>query len=94
MRYECLSCGGIYETPQGDYEYFHTCPKVRFDAKRKKVPIENPRDERAPRGLHSVQEGDFKSWYLVNELVATLQKGLNPDIFTKEGKGRKVVEGL
>ena len=112
MKYECLSCGGTYETPQGDYEYFHTCPKVKLVMKGQpgwlptrtgpagktipyqKIPIVNPRDERAPRDLRSVQEGNLKSWYLGNELVATLQKDLKPDIFTKEGKGRKVVEGL
>ena len=94
MKYECLSCGGTYETPQGDYEYYHTCPAVKLDNKRRKIPIVNPRDERAPRDLHSVQEGGVKHWYLGKDLVITLQKDLKPDIFTKEGKGRKVVVSL
>lgn len=112
MIYECLSCNGVYETPQGDMEYFHTCPKAKLVMKgqagwlptRKdqagnvipyqKIPIVNPRDERAPRDLHSVQEGEVKHWYLGKDLVITLQKDLKPDIFTKEGKGRKVVASL
>lgn len=26
--YECLTCGAVYETPQGVREYYHRCPRV------------------------------------------------------------------
>lgn len=48
-RFECLSCGGQYSTPQADGSiYFHTCPDLPGD--RHNPPRRRPdgRDENVP----------------------------------------------
>lgn len=33
-KYQCKACGGRYQSPQGDEEYFHVCPPLPDGSKR------------------------------------------------------------
>lgn len=102
-KYKCNSCGGVYSDHTSDgMDYYHVCPPEKvvhaeFDADgkvltaEKRVPHENPRDERTYGSAIVV---DQKLYWFDPDPTGDKPFILTP--FTprirKEGAGRTLVE--
>jgi hypothetical protein len=87
-RYQCESCGGVYEDPQpGGVTYFHACPPERVDA------LEGQVDDDGKPVLASVPIEDRRDENIVQDPVVDADgRGRVPAVKMRaEGRGRRAL---